>query len=253
MSTSIPQTGIDRDGHRRSSFARVLPWSIRVRRTIARDGCHRSRTRSAPRCSPNGAACSAEIGEAIVAPGQMTYGSQAAAASQVFAQQRDLALRDRADRAAGARRRGARPARRRGRSGRAFAAASRSRRPARGPAVGRPLHRLPAARPRATADDDRRRPDRSSRSTTSAPPPSACAASRIRTPLVAVRAAGRPAVPQGRVAPADRRVQAPRRVRGDRVAVARGAAPAGSSPTRRATTPRASRGRPDCSAPRPSS
>jgi DnaK suppressor protein len=39
----------------------------------------------------------AEIGESIVAPGQMTYGSQAAAASQVFAQQRDLALRDRAD------------------------------------------------------------------------------------------------------------------------------------------------------------
>jgi DnaK suppressor protein len=38
-----------------------------------------------------------EVGEAIVAPGQMTYGSQAAAASQVFAQQRDLALRDRAD------------------------------------------------------------------------------------------------------------------------------------------------------------
>ena len=39
----------------------------------------------------------AEVGEAIVAPGQMTYGSQAAAASQVFAQQRDLALRDRSD------------------------------------------------------------------------------------------------------------------------------------------------------------
>ena len=37
-----------------------------------------------------------EIGEAIVAPGQMTYGSQAAAATQVFEQQRDLALRDRA-------------------------------------------------------------------------------------------------------------------------------------------------------------
>jgi RNA polymerase-binding protein DksA len=35
--------------------------------------------------------------ETIVAPEQMTYGSQAAAASQVFAQQRDLALRDRAD------------------------------------------------------------------------------------------------------------------------------------------------------------
>jgi DnaK suppressor protein len=38
-----------------------------------------------------------ELGEAIIAPGQMTYGSQAAAASQVFEQQRDLALRDRAE------------------------------------------------------------------------------------------------------------------------------------------------------------
>jgi len=38
----------------------------------------------------------AEIAETITAPGQMTYGSQAAAASQVFEQQRDLALRDRA-------------------------------------------------------------------------------------------------------------------------------------------------------------
>ena len=37
----------------------------------------------------------AEIAEGIVAPGPMTYGSQAAAASQVFEQQRDLALRDR--------------------------------------------------------------------------------------------------------------------------------------------------------------
>jgi DnaK suppressor protein len=39
----------------------------------------------------------AELGEPIEGPGQMTYGSQAAAASQVFAQQRDLALRDRSD------------------------------------------------------------------------------------------------------------------------------------------------------------
>ena len=39
----------------------------------------------------------AELAEGIVAPDAMTYGSQAAAASQVFAQQRDLALRDRAD------------------------------------------------------------------------------------------------------------------------------------------------------------
>lgn len=38
----------------------------------------------------------AEVGGAIQAPDQMTYGSQAAAASQVFEQQRDLALRDRA-------------------------------------------------------------------------------------------------------------------------------------------------------------
>jgi DnaK suppressor protein len=34
------------------------------------------------------------LAEGIQAPGQMTYGSQAAAASQVFEQQRDLALRD---------------------------------------------------------------------------------------------------------------------------------------------------------------
>jgi DnaK suppressor protein len=37
-----------------------------------------------------------ELAETVQAPGQMTYGSQAAAASQVFEQQRDLALRDRA-------------------------------------------------------------------------------------------------------------------------------------------------------------
>ena len=35
------------------------------------------------------------IAEGIVAPGPMTYGSQAAAASQVFEQLRDLTLRDR--------------------------------------------------------------------------------------------------------------------------------------------------------------
>ena len=34
------------------------------------------------------------LGEPIEGPGQMTYGSQAAAASHVFDQQRDLALRD---------------------------------------------------------------------------------------------------------------------------------------------------------------
>jgi DnaK suppressor protein len=36
-----------------------------------------------------------DLGQAIQTPGQMTYGSQAAAATQVFEQQRDLALRDR--------------------------------------------------------------------------------------------------------------------------------------------------------------
>jgi DnaK suppressor protein len=38
----------------------------------------------------------AELDEVVESPGQMTYGSQAAAASEVFAQQRDLALRDKA-------------------------------------------------------------------------------------------------------------------------------------------------------------
>ena len=37
----------------------------------------------------------AGLAEGIVAPGPMTYGSQAAAATQVFEQQRDLALRER--------------------------------------------------------------------------------------------------------------------------------------------------------------
>ena len=39
-----------------------------------------------------------ELEATIQAPGQMTYGSQAAAASHVFAQQRDLALREQAER-----------------------------------------------------------------------------------------------------------------------------------------------------------
>jgi RNA polymerase-binding protein DksA len=38
----------------------------------------------------------AEMAETVTPPGAMTYGSQAASASQVFEQQRDLALRDRA-------------------------------------------------------------------------------------------------------------------------------------------------------------
>jgi DnaK suppressor protein len=41
----------------------------------------------------------AELHETVEAPGPMTYGSQAAAASHVFEQQRDLALRERSERA----------------------------------------------------------------------------------------------------------------------------------------------------------
>ena len=64
--------------------------------------------------------------------------------------------------------------------------------------------------------DDRRR---------SAPRPRRSSGIAIRTPLVAVRAARGPALPQGRVAPADRRVQDPRRLCGRRVAAARRARP----------------------------
>jgi len=48
------------------------------------------------RLRPERARLVVEVGGAIQAPDQMTYGSQAAAASQVFDQQRDLALRERA-------------------------------------------------------------------------------------------------------------------------------------------------------------
>jgi DnaK suppressor protein len=37
-----------------------------------------------------------EIGETVALPEQMTYGSQAAAATQVFEQERELAMRERA-------------------------------------------------------------------------------------------------------------------------------------------------------------
>jgi RNA polymerase-binding protein DksA len=38
-----------------------------------------------------------EIGESVALPEQMTYGSQAAAATQVFEQERELAMRERAN------------------------------------------------------------------------------------------------------------------------------------------------------------
>jgi DnaK suppressor protein len=88
-----PADGILLDGHL-GSFA-VLPWSIRFtyHPTVSTIDLEPVRaTLLAER-----ARLLEEAGSAIVAPDQMTYGSQAAAASQVFAQQRDLALRDRAD------------------------------------------------------------------------------------------------------------------------------------------------------------
>ena len=69
----------------------------------------------------------------------------------------------------------------------------------------------------------------------------------IRTPARPVRPPGGPSLPEGRVPPADRRVQDPRRLRRGRLAERRRARPVASSPTRPATTPRASRVPPGCS------
>ena len=50
------------------------------------------------RSSPSASRSLAELAGLVVeGPGQMTYGSQAAAATHVFEQQRDLALRDQAE------------------------------------------------------------------------------------------------------------------------------------------------------------
>ena len=159
----------------------------------------------------------AEVGETIVAPGQMTYGSQAAAASQVFEQQRDLALRDRADQqlvlvdAALARLE-------EGTFGTCVRCGGPSRPSGSRPCPGRPTastaSAIAPARPPMTVEAAS---PAGHASTRSAPPPSASAGSRPNAarPL---RPAGRAPLPQGRVAPADRRVQDPRRVRRDRLA-----------------------------------
>jgi RNA polymerase-binding protein DksA len=73
----------------------VLPWSIRVAYHRAVETRDSGAIRAA--LLEERARLLGDREETIVAPDQMTYGSQAAAASQVFAQQRDLALRDRAD------------------------------------------------------------------------------------------------------------------------------------------------------------
>ena len=161
-----------------------------------------------------------ELGEAIVAPGQMTYGSQAAAASQVFEQQRDLALRDRAAEQLAL----------------VEAALARLDDGSFGDCVrcGKPiaparLEALPWAATASTASatstaapaDGGRRTGGRAPLVTIEDIRAAAETLRgvaIRTPLVAVRTAGGPPVPEGRVAPADRRVQAARRLRRRRLA-----------------------------------
>src|SRR6476659_11334282 len=59
-----------------------MSWTLDLDATRERLLAERTRTREAI------------AKDRIVAPGPMTYGSQAAAASQVFEQQRDLALRE---------------------------------------------------------------------------------------------------------------------------------------------------------------
>ena len=173
----------------------------------------------------------AELDEAIDAPGQMTYGSQAAAASQVFAQQRDLALRDKAEKELDARRGAPSPGSRPAPSAAASGAGDPSPRPARGAALGRLLHRLPEARRRrpmtATGPeaeplvDDRPDPRGRPRPRGRRGPD---AAGRLRP-------AGRPPAPEGGVAPADRCVQDPGRLRRRSPASGRRRGPAASSPT----------------------
>jgi len=59
-----------------------MSWTLDLAATQERLLAERTRTRASL------------ADDRIVAPGPMTYGSQAAAASQVFEQQRDLALRE---------------------------------------------------------------------------------------------------------------------------------------------------------------
>ena len=67
-------------GPARASITRQMSWTLDLAATRERLLAERDRTRGAIAT------------DRIVAPGPMTYGSQAAAASQVFEQQRDLAL-----------------------------------------------------------------------------------------------------------------------------------------------------------------
>ena len=191
-----------------------------------------------------------EVAETITAPGQMTYGSQAAAASQVFEQQRDLALRDRASQhlelvdAALARLDA-------GTYGPACAAASRSRptgsRPCRGP----PTTSTASGWSTGAAVDDAADGERRAAGRPGRDPGRGRTPARDRPPDAARRRSGRPATGTFLKAESLQPIGA-FKLRGAYVAVAVAAArrssPAASSPTRRATTPRASPGPPGCSA-----
>ena len=197
----------------------------------------------------------------------MTYGSQAAAATHVFEQQRDLALRDRERAAPRGRRRRPRPARRRDvrpvrvvrQADRRRSGSRRCRRPPlcidcqRRPAAGERRRRSGAENQREPVDDpsttDRRRARR--RSTTIRAAAATLAGIALRTPLVPfgpprIATSGSRPSPCSRSArsrSAARTSQSPRsspertRARPDHLLVG-------------ATTRRASRGRLACSASR---
>ena len=177
-------------------------------------------------------------GIVVEGPGQMTYGSQAAAATHVFEQQRDLALRDRDQQHLAADRCGDRPSRRGYLRPMRVVRQPDRRGAARGAAVGRAVHRLPAQRaPPVTARRARRStrpgidlPEGATHRTRAAPRPRRprrdpcrgrdAAGIALQHAARPVRRPARRPVAQGRVAAADRRVQDPRRLQRRGVAVA---------------------------------
>lgn len=89
-----PAHRIDLDRHHRLLVV-VLPLSIPASYHLDMDASDLAAARDA--LLVERAQLLEDLEETIIAPDQMTYGSQAAAASQVFAQQRDLALRERTE------------------------------------------------------------------------------------------------------------------------------------------------------------
>ena len=146
----------------------------------------------------------------------MTYGSQAAAASQVFEQQRDLALRDRNQQhlelvdAALARLDA-------GTYG-ACASCGRPIAPERLEAIPWAAHCIDCQRTAGAGDASTPQPAARRHRRRSAPPPSVLRGVALRTPLVPFGPPDRALVPEGREPPADRRVQDPGRLQRGRVA-----------------------------------